>query len=115
MKALQMTQPCEGLFDGTTDHKSGPSLRSGQALRKVSLQTMRLSELNVGEAGTIVKLAANGGFRQRLLEMGFVRGERIEVKRVAPLGDPVEYSIKDYHLALRRREAECILVEVALA
>lgn len=115
MKALRMTQPCEGIFDGTTDHKSGSSLCSGQAPRKASLQTMRLSELNVGEAGTIVKLAANGGFRQRLLEMGFVRGERIEVKRVAPLGDPVEYAIKDYHLALRRREAASVLVEMANA
>jgi len=79
------------------------------------MKQMRLSELKVGEAGSIVKLLATGGFRQRLLEMGLVRGERIEVKRVAPLGDPLEYSIKDYRLSMRRREAESILVEVALA
>lgn len=79
------------------------------------MKQMRLSELKVGEFGNIVKLFATGGFRQRLLEMGLVRGERIEVKRVAPLGDPVEYSIKDYRLSMRRREAESILVEVGRA
>lgn len=79
------------------------------------MKTLRLSELKVGEAGNIVKLFATGAFRQRLLEMGLVRGERIEVKRVAPLGDPIEYSIKDYRLSMRKREAESVLVEVALA
>lgn len=86
-----------------------------KAHRKVSLQTLRLSELKVGQAGLIVKLAATGGFRQRLLDLGLVRGERIEVKRVAPLGDPVEYCIKDYRLSMRKREAGSVLVEVALA
>ncbi len=76
---------------------------------------MRLSDLKVGESGVIVKITVAGLTRQRFLEMGLVRGERIEVKRVAPLGDPVEYAIKDYHLALRKREAECVLVEAPLA
>jgi ferrous iron transport protein A len=47
--------------------------------------------------------------------MGFVRGTKIEVKRIAPLGDPVEYSIKDYRLSMRRREAKSVVVEVSLA
>lgn len=76
---------------------------------------MRLSDLRVGQNGRIVRLEAKGGFRHRLLEMGFVRGAKIEVKRVAPLGDPVEYSIKDYELSMRRREARSVVVEVALA
>lgn len=76
------------------------------------MKNLRLSELKIGEAGNIVKLSATGAFRQRLLEMGLVRGERIEVKRVAPLGDPVEYSIKDYRLSLRKEEARMVLVEV---
>ena len=76
---------------------------------------MRLSDLKVGESGVIVKITVAGLTRQRFLEMGLVRGERIEVKRVAPLGDPVEYAIKDYRLALRKREAECVLVEAPLA
>lgn len=76
------------------------------------MQPVPLSELAVGEVGTIVRLAAEGAARQRLLEMGLVRGERIQVKRLAPLGDPVEYQIKDYRLSLRRREAALVLVEV---
>ena len=79
------------------------------------MNPLRLSELKVGQSGRIVRLTARGGFRQRLLEMGLVRGEHIAVKRVAPLGDPVEYSIKDYRLTMRRREAESVLVEVNLA
>jgi Fe2+ transport system protein FeoA len=71
----------------------------------------RLSELSIGQAGVIIRLTASGSARQRFLEMGLVRGERIEVKRVAPLGDPVEYRIKNYQLSLRKQEAELILVE----
>lgn len=70
-----------------------------------------LSELKVGQAGLIQKLVATGAARQRLLEMGLVRGERIDVKRTAPLGDPVEYQIKGYRLSLRLHEAALILVE----
>lgn len=77
------------------------------------MSAVRLSDLKIGQAGRILRLEAKGGFRQRLLEMGLVRGERIEVKRVAPLGDPVEYSIKDYRLSMRKREAQSVLVEVA--
>jgi ferrous iron transport protein A len=72
---------------------------------------MRLSELKVGHSGFIVSLAMKGATRHRFLEMGFVRGERILVKRVAPLGDPVEYLIKGYHLALRKRDAANVIVE----
>jgi Fe2+ transport system protein FeoA len=79
------------------------------------VKQVRLSELIVGQEGRVVRLEAKGGFRHRLLEMGFVRGAKIEVKRVAPLGDPVEYSIKDYELSMRRREAQSVVVEVALA
>jgi Fe2+ transport system protein FeoA len=56
-----------------------------------------------------------GATRHRFLEMGFVRGERIQVQRVAPLGDPVEYVIKGYHLALRKRDAANVIVEARIA
>ncbi len=78
------------------------------------MKHVALSELQVGQSGTIVRLEACGGARHRLLEMGLVRGERIQMVRCAPLGDPVEYSIKDYRLSMRRREAASILVEVPL-
>lgn len=70
-----------------------------------------LSALNVGESGIIVKMNIKGAARQRLLAMGLVKGETILVKRVAPLGDPIDFVIKGYHLSLRRTEASEILVE----
>ena len=54
---------------------------------------------------------AQGSVRQRLLEMGFIRGARLRVEKLAPLGDPMELVIKGYHLSLRRDESSCILVQ----
>lgn len=56
-------------------------------------------------------MQAHGQVRQRLLEMGFIRGARLRVEKLAPLGDPMELVIKGYHLSLRRDESSCILVE----
>jgi Fe2+ transport system protein FeoA len=69
-----------------------------------------LSQLHPGQEATIVKVNGNGPSRRRYLEMGFVRGETVLVRRVAPLGDPVEYRVKGYHLSLRREDAGKILV-----
>lgn len=69
-----------------------------------------LSQLAPGQRATIVRVGGNGQSRRRYLEMGFVRGEVVHVERVAPLGDPVEYRIKGYHISLRRADAQNILV-----
>ncbi len=58
----------------------------------------------------MVQVQAQGQVRQRLLEMGFIRGARLRVEKLAPLGDPMELVIKGYHLSLRREESSCILV-----
>ena len=71
---------------------------------------MKLSELNTGQAATILKVSGHGGFRRRIMEMGFVRGQRVEVKLNAPLRDPIEYRIMGYDVSLRRSEAEMIEV-----
>lgn len=71
---------------------------------------MRLSELKTGERGVIVKVYGHGGFRKRIVEMGFVRGKTVEVVLNAPLKDPIEYKIIGYKISLRREEAD--LVEV---
>ena len=71
-----------------------------------------LSELNRGEKGRIVKIACTGSIRQRLLDMGLVSGSDIEMQRAAPLGDPIEIKVKGYNLALRKKEAAGIQVEV---
>ena len=71
---------------------------------------MRLSELKTGESGTIVKVMGHGGFRRRIMEMGFVRGQRVEVILNAPLKDPIEYKIMGYDISLRRSEADMVEV-----
>ncbi len=70
----------------------------------------KLSDLQPGEAGEVVKVQGSGPFRQRLLEMGLTRGVRVEMEKTAPLGDPTEYVVKGYHLSLRRGEADLILI-----
>ena len=71
---------------------------------------MRLSELNTGERGVIVKVNGHGGFRKRIKEMGFVRGNKVKVILNAPLRDPIEYEIIGYKISLRREQAEKIEV-----
>jgi Fe2+ transport system protein FeoA len=67
--------------------------------------------LQPGDQGEVVLVQAQGQIRQRLLEMGFIRGARLRVEKLAPLGDPMELVIKGYHLSLRRDESSCILVQ----
>ena len=71
---------------------------------------MKLSDLKTGEKGVIVRVMGHGGFRKRIVEMGFIKGKGVEVLLNAPLRDPVKYKIMDYEVSLRRAEAE--LVEV---
>jgi len=70
-----------------------------------------LSLLQPGDQGEVILVQAEGQVRQRLLEMGFIRGARLRVEKLAPLGDPMELVIKGYHLSLRREESSCILVQ----
>ncbi len=76
-------------------------------------QVVSLNQLNPGQTATIVRVGGRAAARRRLLEMGLVRGETILVNRVAPLGDPVEFTVKGYHLSLRRHDAANIEVELS--
>ncbi len=71
---------------------------------------MHLSDLHTGETGVIVKVSGHGGFRKRIVEMGFIKGKAVRVILNAPLRDPIEYEIMGYKVSLRREEAR--LVEV---
>ena len=71
---------------------------------------MKLSELKTGEEAVIVKVHGHGGFRKRLIEMGFITDTRVKVVLNAPLKDPIEYEILNYKLSLRREEAGIIEV-----
>ena len=67
---------------------------------------MKLSDLNTGEQGVIVKVNGHGSFRKRLIEMGFIAGKKVTVVLNAPLRDPIEYEILGYKLSLRSRERQ---------
>ncbi|MBO7045904.1 MAG: ferrous iron transport protein B [Prevotella sp.] len=71
---------------------------------------MKLSELKTGEKGIIVKVLGHGGFRKRIIEMGFIKGKEVEVLLNAPLQDPVKYKLMGYEVSLRHHEAEMIEV-----
>ena len=71
---------------------------------------MKLSELKTGETGVIVKVSGHGGFRKRIIEMGFIKGKTVEVLLNAPLQDPVKYKIMGYEVSLRHSEADQIEV-----
>ena len=71
---------------------------------------MKLSELKTGERAVIVKVLGHGGFRKRIIEMGFIKGQVVEVLLNAPLQDPVKYRIMNYEVSLRHDEANLIEV-----
>jgi ferrous iron transport protein A len=74
---------------------------------------MNLAKMKPGERGKITNMGVTGPLRRRLMDMGVLVGEEVKVEKVAPLGDPIEVTIKNYNLSLRKKEAEGIAVEVA--
>ena len=80
------------------------------ARSKGGFRSMKLSELKTGERGVIVKVYGHGSFRKRIIEMGFVKGNKVKVILNAPLKDPIEYEIIGYKISLRRDEADKIEV-----
>ena len=79
---------------------------------KQNLQLTTLNTLVPGEGGTVENIAASTpSLRRRLLEMGLTRGTSIRLIRVAPMGDPIEISVRGYRLSLRREEASSILIK----
>lgn len=67
-----------------------------------------LKEVKVGETVTVVKLHGEGAVKRRIMDMGITRGVEIYVRKVAPLGDPVEVTVRGYELSLRKADAEMI-------
>ena len=78
-------------------------------MRKIYIK-LCLSELRTGEKGVIVKVLGHGGFRKRIVEMGFIKGKTVEVILNAPLKDPIKYRLLGYEISLRRQEADMIEV-----
>ncbi len=73
---------------------------------------MILSLLKTGQKGKILKVKGKKELKDRLMRMGVIPGEIVEVVSIAPLGSPIDVLIKGYHLSLRKEEAACIEVEV---
>ena len=74
---------------------------------------MNLSTLKPGQQGKILKLDSSiGPIRRRLMDMGVIPGETVKVEKVAPMGDPIEITVKSYNLSLRKNEAKGIEIEV---
>lgn len=71
-----------------------------------------LNEVEVGEVGTIVRVAGTGIIRRRLFDMGITPGAQFSFRKKAPLGDPIEITIRGYELTLRKVEAQNVFVEV---
>lgn len=72
----------------------------------------RLDELKEGERGIIKSFNSNSELKMRLMGLGFVKGSEIELKKIAPLRDPIEVKIKGYNLSLRKSEAKNIDIEL---
>ena len=74
--------------------------------------TKLLSDFTVGECGTIVKVSGEGRIRRRLFDMGITPQADVVMRKKAPLGDPIEITVRGYELTLRKAEAACVEVEV---
>ncbi|MCC8074204.1 MAG: ferrous iron transport protein A [Clostridiales bacterium] len=70
-----------------------------------------LRQAKVGDTVTVVKLHGEGAVKRRIMDMGITKGVQIKVRKVAPLGDPVEITVRGYELSLRKADAEMIEVE----
>lgn len=70
-----------------------------------------LRDVAVGADATVVKLAGQGALKRRIMDMGITKGASIHVRKVAPLGDPIEVTVRGYELSLRKDEAENVIVE----
>ena len=70
-----------------------------------------LKQVKVGETVTTVKLTGEGAVKRRIMDMGITKGVEVTVKKVAPLGDPIEVNVRGYEPSLRKADAEMIMVE----
>ena len=76
---------------------------------ELSLKTLR--QVKVGETVTVVKLHGEGAVKRRIMDMGITKGVQVYVRKVAPLGDPVEVNVRGYELSIRKNDAEMIEVQ----
>ena len=71
-----------------------------------------LKQAKIGETVTVVKLHGEGAVKRRLMDMGITKGSELYIRKVAPLGDPVEITVRGYELTVRKNDAQCVEVKV---
>ncbi len=69
-----------------------------------------LRDVPIGQSTTVRRLVGEGALKRRIMDMGITKGVEVHVRKVAPLGDPIEIAVRGYELSLRKSEAACILV-----
>lgn len=74
-------------------------------------QELTLNQVKIGRSVTVTKVTGTGPLRQRILDMGLTKGATVKVRKMAPLGDPLEITVRGYELSLRKAEAACIYVD----
>ena len=72
-----------------------------------------LNQVKVGETVKVTKIAGEGPIKRRIMDMGITKGSEIFIRKVAPLGDPVEITVRGYELSVRKNDAQCVLVKEA--
>ncbi len=72
---------------------------------------MTLRDVKIGETVTVVKLSGTGSVKRRIMDMGITKGATVFVRKVAPLGDPIEVTVRGFELSIRKADAEMIEVE----
>ena len=102
------TGNCETCVEIVLNEVKGNKMEIESNNAKAKVQSLK--NARPGEKVAVEKIAGTGGIRQRLMDMGVTKNAIIKVEKVAPFGDPMEVSIKGYHLTLRKDEADCILV-----
>ena len=72
---------------------------------------MNLSEAKVGTTVTVAKIEGDGAYKRCIMDMGITKGTELYIRKVAPLGDPVEITVRGYELTVRKNDAKCILIK----
>ena len=72
---------------------------------------MTLGEAKVGSTVTVTKIEGDGAYKRRIMDMGITKGSKIYIRKVAPLGDPVEITVRGYELSVRKNDAQCVQVK----
>lgn len=73
---------------------------------------MTLKDVKVGTTAKVVKINGKGVYKRRIMDMGITKNSQIFVRKVAPLGDPIEITVRGYELSLRKADAECVEIEL---